>query len=131
MIYVIGMIIRRGVEMIKGIGIDIIELERIKNLMKNERFKKRILTKNELQQYEALTEKRKVEFLAGRFAAKEAYAKAYGTGIGEQLSFQDIEIQNNDKGKPMIRKPLNHKVHLSISHSQDFAVAQVIIEETV
>jgi len=126
-----GMIIRRGVEMIKGIGIDIIELERIKNLMKNERFKKRILTENELHQYEALTEKRKVEFLAGRFAAKEAYAKAYGTGIGEQLSFQDIEIQNNDKGKPMIIKPMNYKVHLSISHSQDFAVAQVIIEETV
>jgi holo-[acyl-carrier protein] synthase len=115
--------------MIKGIGIDIVELNRIEHLIRNEKFKNRILTNNELLQFEKLSDKRKVEFLAGRFAAKEAFAKANGTGIGKDLSFQDIEIDTDQKGKPYIHKPFKNGVHLSISHSQTFAVAQVIIED--
>lgn len=116
--------------MIKGIGIDLVELDRIKNTYeRNPRFSQRILTEKEQVQFETLSEKRKIEFLAGRFAAKEAYAKANGTGIGRELSFQDIEIATDEAGKPYIVKPKMHGVHLSISHSREYAVAQVIIEE--
>lgn len=114
--------------MISGIGIDIVEIDRIANLLVNDKFSKRILTNDELKQYKKLKGQRQAEFLAGRFAAKEAFSKAYGTGIGAELSFQDIEIKVNDQGKPLIIKPLSTGVHLSISHSKQFAVAQVVIE---
>ncbi|CAG9610306.1 holo-ACP synthase [Pseudoneobacillus rhizosphaerae] len=115
--------------MISGIGIDIIELNRIKTIIDRQpKFIQRILTENELLVFEKLSAERKVEFLAGRFAAKEAYAKANGTGIGNQLSFLDIEIQPDSFGKPQIVAPNNKGVHLSISHSREYAVAQVVIE---
>jgi holo-[acyl-carrier protein] synthase len=115
--------------MIKGIGIDIIELSRIQEILnRQKRFVDRVLTTNERLKFEELSAARKVEFLAGRFAAKEAYSKANGTGIGEDLSFLDIEIGNDHTGKPVITKP-KALAHLSISHSRDYAVAQVIIEE--
>src|SRR3954447_21378035 len=114
--------------MIKGIGIDIIELSRIRGILnRQKRFVDRILTSSEKLKFEGLSGVRKVEFLAGRYAAKEAYSKANGTGIGEQLSFLDIEIDNDQSGKPFIAKP-ETLAHLSISHSRDYAIAQVIIE---
>ncbi|MBN6888585.1 holo-[acyl-carrier protein] synthase [Cytobacillus horneckiae] len=116
--------------MIIGIGIDITELSRIKTMAARQaRFVDRILTANEKAVYEALSEKRKVEYLAGRFSAKEAFSKAYGTGIGKDLSFKDIETATHDSGKPIIVKPLKDGVHLSISHSKEYAVAQVVIEQ--
>jgi holo-[acyl-carrier protein] synthase len=116
--------------MISGIGIDIIELNRIKTIIDRQpKFIQRILTENELLVYEKLTVERRIEFLAGRFAAKEAYAKANGTGIGNQLSFLDIEIQPDSFGKPQIIAPVKEGVHLSISHSRDYAVAQVVLEK--
>ena len=72
---------------------------------------------------------RKIEFLAGRFAAKEAFSKAYGTGIGNSFSFLDIQVENDEKGKPFFRYPQENGVHLSITHSAEYAVAQVIIEK--
>jgi holo-[acyl-carrier protein] synthase len=115
--------------MISGIGIDIIELKRIKTIIDRQpKFIQRILTENELLVFEKLSAERKTEFLAGRFAAKEAYAKANGTGIGNQLSFLDIEIQPDSFGKPQIITPNKKGVHLSISHSREYAVAQVVIE---
>jgi holo-[acyl-carrier protein] synthase len=115
--------------MIKGIGIDIIELERIQNMIiRQGKLADRILTDNEKQKFNLLSKRRKVEFLAGRFAAKEAFSKAAGTGIGKELSFLDIEIESDPYGKPMIVKP-EVQAHLSISHSRDYAVAQVVIEE--
>ncbi|MGM9985761.1 MAG: holo-ACP synthase [Bacillaceae bacterium] len=114
--------------MIQGIGIDIVELKRIeKAYERNEKFAERILTANELAVFNELQVKRKIEFLAGRFAVKEAYSKAFGTGIGKELSFQDIEVVKDELGKPFILKEGCH-VHVSISHSNDYAVAQVIIE---
>ncbi|RBP87986.1 holo-[acyl-carrier protein] synthase [Cytobacillus firmus] len=116
--------------MISGIGIDIAELERIRKIIaRQERFPERILTSKELDGYRCLTEKRRAEYLAGRFAAKEAFSKAWGTGIGEELSFQDIEIEKDEKGKPYISKPFKDGIHLSISHSREYAVAQVVIEK--
>ncbi|MCH1627256.1 holo-ACP synthase [Fredinandcohnia quinoae] len=115
--------------MIIGTGIDIVELKRIENLIQRQKkFVDRILTDGEKETYSNLSERRKVEFLAGRFAAKEAYSKAVGTGIGGALSFLDIEIAANDFGKPIVKKPSDHHIHLSISHSRDYAIAQVIIE---
>ncbi|MEN2769215.1 holo-ACP synthase [Ornithinibacillus xuwenensis] len=116
--------------MIKGIGIDIIELKRIQKSMENERFVNRILTEKEKESYIQLDNRaRKVEFLAGRFAAKEAFAKAMGTGIGK-LSFQDISVLNNRLGAPFIDITVTEKMNIfvSISHSREYAVAQVVIE---
>lgn len=116
--------------MISGIGIDIVEISRIKELaLRQKKFVDRILTLNEKKKYDRLPAHRKDEFLAGRFAAKEAFAKALGTGIGKECSFHDIEIVNDESGKPRIVKPFREGVHLSISHSKEYAVAQVIIEE--
>lgn len=118
--------------MIKGIGIDIIELSRIKKgLERNEKLVDRILTKEEKKIYTCLSSSsRKVEFTAGRFAAKEAYAKALGTGLGK-LSFQDIEILPDSAGAPELKAEhqQNLRVFVSISHSREYAVAQVVIEE--
>ena len=117
--------------MIKGIGIDLIELERISALVqRQERFPDRILSRAEKIHFENLPAKRRVEFLAGRFAAKEAFAKAIGTGIGSQLSFQDIEIGKDSNGKPFIKRPENVNAHVSITHTKQYAAAQVVIEES-
>ncbi|WP_338471490.1 holo-ACP synthase [Niallia sp. XMNu-256] len=115
--------------MITGIGLDIVELNRINKVSeRHQKFVDRILTAKEKEKYERLTQQRKIEFLAGRFAAKEAFSKAMGTGIGEELSFLDIEIENDERGKPIVVKPIKHGVHLSITHSSEYAAAQVIIE---
>lgn len=115
--------------MIKGIGIDIIELSRVQEIINRQpKFVERILCPGEIKIFESLTAARKTEFLAGRFAAKEAYSKANGTGIGKLLSFQDIEIAADTMGKPFILRPEGYS-HVSISHSRDYAIAQVIIEE--
>ena len=115
--------------MIKGIGVDITELDRMETLINRQpRLKDRILTESEILIFEKLNGRRKVEYFAGRFAAKEAFSKANGTGIGKHLSFLDIEIISDDKGKPVISKPFSEGVHLSISHSREWAVAQGVIE---
>src|SRR5690625_977819 len=118
--------------MIVGIGIDIIELDRIeKSLAKRERFVKRILTTAEEKHYYKLrSDRRKLEFLAGRFAVKEAFAKAAGTGIGK-LSFQHIEILPNSNGAPKLKVDgyEDYLLWVSLSHSEKYAIAQVIIEK--
>jgi len=116
--------------MIAGIGLDIVEIKRIKGVAERQKkFVDRILTPYEKDIYEGLSEKRKIEFLAGRYASKEAYAKAVGTGIGKHLSFLDIQVESDQNGKPFIRLPKENGVHLSITHSTEYAVAQVIIEK--
>lgn len=121
--------------MIIGNGIDIVELERISMLLERQpRFIMRILTANEQRSYAQLSKRRKVEYVGGRFAAKEAFAKAYGTGIGSEISFQDIEINNNENGKPMLtctKLKEAREVHVSVSHSKHYAIANVIIETDV
>src|SRR5690625_4560650 len=109
--------------MIKGIGIDLIELERLRrSIKKNERIIERILTKNEREIYTALSsERRRIEFFAGRFAAKEAFAKANGTGIG-RLSFQHIDILPDAHGAPQLfaRGYAPEQIFVSISHSDHY-----------
>jgi holo-[acyl-carrier protein] synthase len=123
--------------MIRGIGTDIVEMKRIEE-MGMERLAKRILTEKEKEMLPA-QERRRLEFIAGRFAAKEAISKALGTGIGQSVSFTDIEIENNEKGAPLaflpegIRKRLfgngSVQIHLSISHSELYATAMAVVEE--
>ncbi|WP_027964882.1 holo-ACP synthase [Halalkalibacillus halophilus] len=118
--------------MITGIGIDLAEIERIDRLYKKkDRFPKRILSSRELEIFDQLmNRKRKLEFLAGRFAAKEAYSKACGTGIGSSMSFVSIEVLPLNSGKPVlfVSGVLQSSVLVSISHSKAYAVAQVVIQ---
>jgi holo-[acyl-carrier protein] synthase len=116
--------------MIIGTGIDIIEIGRIKKLVeKQPRFPDRVLTEKEKEVFLSYNERRGMEYLAGRWAAKEAFSKARGTGIGKELSFLDIEIASDIHGRPIFTKPITEGVHLSISHSEEYAIAQVIIEK--
>ncbi|PYZ92112.1 holo-ACP synthase [Salipaludibacillus keqinensis] len=119
--------------MIHGIGLDIVELKRIESVfIRRAEFARRILTATELSTFYSLTGKRKIEFLAGRFAAKEAFAKALGCGIGKELSFQDMEIRASATGKPWMHllKKTGYSTlnHVSITHTRECAAAQVIIE---
>src|SRR6266404_9756578 len=88
--------------MILGIGIDIIEVERIRRSFEKfgERFLKRILHPKEISY--CLSHKDPAPFLAVRFAAKEAISKAFGTGIGAQLGWQDMEIRRKESGEPFV-----------------------------
>lgn len=109
--------------MIKGIGVDIVDLKRIS--LEKDLFAKKILTSKEFEIYLSLSsEKRKKEFLGGRFAGKEAFLKANGKGLGE-ISFQDIEILNEDSGKPYLNVS---NAFISLSHENTYAIAYVIIE---
>lgn len=116
--------------MIIGIGLDIIELDRVARIdEKSSKFCNRILTKKELMIYQSLEGQRRCEFLAGRFAGKEAFAKAKGTGIGAACSFLDIEIIPNNKGQPFLYfKGCEVPGWISITHTKTLAAAQVILQ---
>ncbi|WP_100486029.1 holo-ACP synthase [Sporolactobacillus pectinivorans] len=116
--------------MISGIGLDITELDRIRKHINDDTFIRRVLTPEERECFGTLGEKRKTEFLAGRFSAKEAYAKARGTGIGGDVSFQDLTILNDPSGKPYLRNSSagEERVHLSITHTDQTAAAFCVIE---
>ena len=83
---------------ILGIGVDIIENKRIKESIKNHKFKDRVYSSKELKL--STLSKNKVGYFSKRFAAKEAFAKALGTGFRNNLNFKDIEIINDKLGKP-------------------------------
>ncbi|WP_052254748.1 holo-ACP synthase [Salinicoccus sp. YB14-2] len=113
--------------MIIGIGTDIIEISRIKKVNKDHRLAKRILSDEELAKYMNLkNDLRKTEFLAGRFAVKEAYSKALGSGIGKNIAFKEIKCLNDSHGKPSIAD--DRRAHVSISHAEEYAVATVVLE---
>ena len=116
--------------MIIGHGIDLQEISEVKKAYeKNPRFAQKVLTDLEMERFKTLKGKRQMEYLAGRWSAKEAFTKAWGTGIGK-LRFHDIEIATNQKGAPVISsKVFSGKSHVSISHSGNFVQASVILEE--
>ena len=117
-------------KMIIGHGIDIEELSSIQRAYeKHARFAKKVLTEKEWLRFEELSGRRKIEYLAGRWSAKEAFSKAWGTGIGK-LSFQDLEVLNDERGAPVFTKaPFSGKVWVSISHAGTLVMASVILEE--
>jgi holo-[acyl-carrier protein] synthase len=124
--------------MILGTGIDIIEVARIEASFEKfgERFLQRILRPAEIAY--CLSHKRPAPFLAARFSAKEAISKAFGTGIGAQLGWQDMEVGRKESGEPFVilhengLKLLNERgarmVHLSLSHTDQHASAVAILE---
>lgn len=112
--------------MIIGIGVDLVKIDRFNT--QDVKFIKKILTENELALFhERKSEKRKLEFIAGRYAAKEAFSKAYGTGIGV-LKFHDIEVLADSYNKPIIEFD-DYNVQISITHTDSDACAFVIIEK--
>lgn len=119
--------------MIKGIGCDIIEIERIRSNIDRfgNKFLDKILTSEE-KNY-CLTHRDPAPSVAGRFSGKEAVVKALGVGFGEKLSFHDIEIINDAKGKPFVRlssSAMKHfdqpQLQISISHCKSHSTAFVI-----
>ena len=117
--------------MIIGIGVDNVEISRIKQAMKSQRFVTKVLVEREKAKFEDFSsESRQAEFLAGRWAAKEAFAKACGKGINSDLHFLDLEIKNDEFGNPEFIKPaFDGTVHLSISHTDLEAIAFVVLEK--
>lgn len=113
--------------MIKGIGTDILEISRVNQYIDNDKFLSRILHHEERERFNMFqSDKRRAEYLAGRFCVKEAYAKALGTGIGK-LSFHDICCLNDAAGKPYIKGDMN--AHVSIAHTDTIATAYVIVTD--
>jgi holo-[acyl-carrier protein] synthase len=124
--------------MILGTGIDIIEVARIAASFEKfgERFVNRILLPDEIAY--CLSHKRPAPFLAVRFAAKEAVSKAFGTGIGAALGWVDIEIRRKESGEPFVvlhgkgQELLEargaKKLHISLSHTENYAAATAILE---
>ena len=123
-----------------GIGTDIVNVDRIKNSLKNKNFINRIFGKNEILISKKF--KNKANFFSKRFAAKEALAKALGIGFRENLNFKDIQIVNNKLGKPYYlisskiknlikkkKKIKNFNLFLSISDEKEYSIAFTIIEK--
>ena len=121
-----------------GIGTDIVNIKRIKKLIKtkNSTFKNRIFSKNEINYCEKKSNP--YPFYAKRFAAKEAFSKALGTGIRKGISFKNIEVKNNKLGKPSVlikgktailfkKKIKNKKYFIYLSLSDDFPWAQATV----
>ena len=124
---------------IYGIGTDIIKNSRIKNSIKKKNFINRVFVKNEV--LESRNKKDKLLFFSKRFAAKEAFSKALGTGFSSNLNFKDIEITNDKKGMPryvenkkiikIVQKKYKIKkfnFFLSISDEKDYSTAFAIIQ---
>ena len=123
---------------IVGNGVDIVENSRIKKSIKNIKFIKRIYSSEEVKKSKLKTDK--VSYFAKRFAAKEAFSKAIGTGVRKGINFNEIVILNDKNGKPFIKllgktklkiekkfKKKKFKISLSLSDEDDYAVAFVNI----
>jgi len=131
-------IVNRKSQMILGIGVDIIEVARIAASYEKfgERFVNRILLPDEIAY--CLSHKMPGPFLAARFAAKEAISKAFGTGIGAQLGWQDMEIRRkksgepyvvlHGKGKDLFKSRGAKQLLVSLSHTQNYAAVTAVLE---
>jgi len=124
---------------ILGIGIDIVENKRLSKLVKNKSFLSRLFTLVEIKNSRLI--KDKSIYFSKKFAAKESFAKALGTGFRRGLNFKDIEILNDNLGKPYFRlnnrtkktiskklKVKNFNIFLSISDEKEYSIAFTIIQ---
>lgn len=123
--------------MIYGVGTDIINIKRVEYILsKKKSFVKRVLSEHEQALFANKGDS--ATYCAKRFAAKEAFAKALGTGIGKMVSFQDLTVRNNENGKPyfipseklrlyLVDRNIK-QAHLSLSDEKHNAVAFVILE---
>ncbi|MFZ0391276.1 MAG: holo-ACP synthase [Calditrichia bacterium] len=117
-----------------AVGVDLIEIERVEQLLDKygDKFKRRMFTDIEIEYCEKKVSR---ESFAGRFAAKEAVFKTTGLGLGPGMTWKDVEVINDEKGKPEVRlygktaELLQGKtVHISISHSKSASVAVAVVE---
>ena len=121
-----------------GIGTDIVNVDRIKNSLKNKNFIKRVFNKREILKCKKIN--KSINCYAKRFAAKEAFSKALGTGISNGVNFNEIIVHNIKSGKPSIKllgstkiivnkiiKKKKFNIFLTLSDDKPFAVATVII----
>jgi len=123
--------------MISGIGIDIVDIRRIEKILlkSQEKFLEKYFTANEIRLSKKYKGKKYASYFAKRFSAKEAVAKALGTGFGKSLAFKDIEVIKEKSGRPEIRLKgkatrlagKNVKFHISLSDEYPFAVAMVVV----
>jgi len=123
--------------MIKGLGTDLVEVSRMREKIKKEGFLSIVFTKEEL--HYCKLKKHPSQHFAARFAAKEAFMKAMGTGWSKNAAFNEIEVLNNELGAPYINlhgntkanyKKVNYaNIFLSMSHTSSMASATVIITE--
>ncbi|MBN2044488.1 MAG: holo-ACP synthase [Anaerolineales bacterium] len=124
--------------MIVGIGVDLVSVSRLAENLENGRFKQKVFTAREIADCEAF--KSSQQRYAGKFAAKEALMKAIGKGIRQAVGFWQIEVLNAESGAPYLQltgeaeKTLAalgaDRIHLSISHLEEMAVATVILERS-
>ena len=124
--------------MIIGIGVDVVEIARVERLHEKygERFAERVLTDAEMQEYRR--RKNSSSYLALRFAAKEAVAKACGTGIGAELGFHSVRIDNDALGKPelhfleaasaLVERLQIRNAFVSLSDEKHYVVAMAVLE---
>jgi len=124
--------------LIYGIGTDIVEVARLENSIQQfgDEFAARVLAESEMESY--LQTKLKARFLAKRFAAKEAFSKALGTGIRGVVSFQNIAVSHDELGKPLlilaqdladfVHEKRITQMHVSISDEKNLATAFVVLE---
>ena len=123
-----------------GNGVDIVENKRIKNSLKIKGFINRVFTQNEISKSKKFNNK--INYFAKRFAAKEAFVKALGVGFRKNINFNDIDITNDKKGKPLINisnnikkylkknyKLSKYKIFLSLSDEKKHSIAYVIINK--
>ena len=121
-----------------GIGTDIVKISRIKESLKKELFVQRLFNKKEISKCNKI--KNSENCFAKRFAAKEAFSKALGTGIAKGINFNEILVLNEKNGKPFIKllnktkkkveekvKKKKYRISLSLSDEKDYAVAFVTI----
>jgi holo-[acyl-carrier protein] synthase len=122
--------------MIKGIGVDILEIDRIGRIIGTHgaTFLRRVFTPEEIRYCSG--KRNSAQHFAARFAAKEAVSKALATGMRGEFSWKNIEVMNDPLGQPHIafsgtlKQALAHaRVHVSLSHSQSHVVAMVVMEE--
>ncbi len=105
------------------IGVDLVDLNRLS--LDNRLFLERILSSSELERFDQIkNKKQQLEFLGGRYAAKEAVLKALGTGIGG-MPFKDISVLNKESGEPYLNIPHSK---ISISHEDHYAIAFVMLK---
>lgn len=128
--------------MIIGIGHDLVELERIHQIIehgKRDRFLARIFTDDELEQLLNIKAQRLIEYVAGRYALKEAVSKAFGCGIGASMGFHQIRISKLPTGKPVctvdetVLQQLGYDsssiiIHVTITHERSMASAFAVVE---
>ena len=124
--------------MIVGIGIDTVSISRLEHLiqLRGEKFLRKVFSQNEIE--EGMRREKNASFFAARFAAREAFVKALGTGFRRGVSIRDIEVKKADLGRPelsftarveeMLRANGIARCHLSITHDGDSAQAVVILE---